>query len=339
MSTENLRQQLRAMCRGSYDLQKLRIQTGLRLVATLKVKMGQDPGVSEEEAQLDEMADAILKRVRADMDLISTWAAENAISLKPKNFKAQGIISNFTEYQLAQNYLVLVKQEETQFKNMEYVLREFPIYKEFLKKVRGCGPAMSAVIISEIDIHQAKYASSIWKYAGLDVVINQDGTGEGRSRKAHHLVEVEYKNKKGEMATRDSITFNPFLKTKLIGVLGGGFLKTGIRNEKQMVMKNGKPVIDTKTGKPKMEVVADADGKKKQEALSKYAQIYLDYKHRIENMPAHTSKTPAHRHKMAVRYAVKIFLIDLYAKWRELEGLEVHAPYHVVKLGLSAHAA
>ena len=46
---------------------------------------------------------------------------------------------------------------------------------------------MAGVLISEFDIHRARYPSSMWKYAGLDVARD----GRGRSRKAEHLVEVE----------------------------------------------------------------------------------------------------------------------------------------------------
>jgi hypothetical protein len=36
---------------------------------------------------------------------------------------------------------------------------------------------------------------------------------------------------------------------------------------------------------------------------------------------------------MAIRYTIKIFLQDLWLKWRELEGLPVSAPYHEAILG------
>ena len=39
-------------------------------------------------------------------------------------------------------------------------------------------------------------------------------------------------------------------------------------------------------------------------------------------------------HNMAVRYAVKRFLADLYVAWRTLEGLPVATEYSVGKLGI-----
>jgi hypothetical protein len=49
-------------------------------------------------------------------------------------------------------------------------------------------------------------------------------------------------------------------------------------------------------------------------------------------------KSKGQRHNMAMRYMVKMFLIDLYTKWRTLEGLPVSVPYSEAKLGIK-HAA
>jgi len=43
------RAQLRAMVRSCYDLQKLRIQAGLRLCANFRAEIGQEAGESEDE--------------------------------------------------------------------------------------------------------------------------------------------------------------------------------------------------------------------------------------------------------------------------------------------------
>jgi hypothetical protein len=41
-----------------------------------------------------------------------------------------------------------------------------------------------------------------------------------------------------------------------------------------------------------------------------------------------------HIKNMSIRYMLKIFLLDLWSKWRELEGLPVSAPYEEDKLGI-----
>ena len=49
----------------------------------------------------------------------------------------------------------------------------------------------------------------------------------GRSKKAESLVNRKYIGRDGVEKTKLSITFNPFLKTKLIGVLATSFLRGG----------------------------------------------------------------------------------------------------------------
>lgn len=293
------REYLRAVVRGAYDLQKLRIQMGLRVVANFKAKLGQAPSTKEEDA--DPEAQDIIKALRASHERITD--AIGKVRSPAKNFPGDELISDYAEFVLADGYFKMLDNEKSQFLALKKVVEGFAIWREFLHGVKGVGPAMAGVIISEIDIHRAKYASSIWKYAGLDV----GGDGAGRSRRKDHLVEREYTNKSGEQATRVGITFNPWLKTKLVGVLGPAFLK----------------------------------------ARGDYAEVYGDYKHRLESHAKYGIARDGEvdeecggkiykgrRHQMAIRYCVKRFLADLYEAWRKLEGLEVHNPYSEAKLGL-----
>lgn len=278
---------IKTLVRGAYDIQKLRIQTGNRIVGNFKVKLGQQPG--RPEADIDADGKMLLDILRRDYKLLT----EGVVDLpSKKKFKGGEVISTYTELVLIDQYFKLEESEKRHFRQLEKVLSEYPIYTEFLKGVCGVGPAMAGVIISEIDITRAQYPSSVWKYAGVDVAEN----GAGRSRKKEHLVEVEYTNREGEQATRVGITFNPFLKTKLVGVLGSSFIK--------------QPA-----------------------ARCPYRVIYDNYKHRLEHHEAHKEKTKLHRHNMAVRYMIKRFLCDLYVAWRTIEGLPVAPEYSEAKLG------
>lgn len=117
-------------------------------------------------------------------------------------------------------------------------------------------------------------------------------------RTNHHLVDREYVASNGEVKTKKSLSYNKFLKSKLMGVLANGFIKC---------------------------------------PGSKYEQIYRGYRARLDNMPAHYNKVPNHKHMMALRYTVKMFLQDLWVEWRLQEGLPVSEPYAVAKLGLPPH--
>lgn len=284
----------RTMVRGAYDLQKLRISVGNRIVGNFKAKLGQAPGESEAEA-LDDDAKRLLADLRASYERIA-----DAIAAHPRaKFPGDALISVYAEFALVAQYIEMEAVEAQHFKRLGKTLESVPIYTEFLAGVRGIGPAMAGVIISEIDITKARYPSSLWKYAGLDV--GPDGLG--RSRRAEHLVQREYTNRAGEAAERRGITYNPWLKTKLMGVLAGSFLKSN----------------------------------------SPYAEHYRNYRHRIETDPSRAIRetpgrsddewTKQRRHQAACRYMIKMFLIDLYNAWRPLEGLEVAPTYHEAKMG------
>tara|TARA_Y100000114_G_C11754264_1_gene326020 strand:+ start:1029 stop:1895 length:867 start_codon:yes stop_codon:yes gene_type:complete len=278
---------LRTIVRGAYDIQKNRIQTGNRIVGNFKAKLGQEPGSKEDT--IDKDGQQILANLRRSHKLLTEGVATFP---RQATFKGDEVISNYTELCLVANYLELEEQEKTHFRRLGNILKDYPIYTEFLDGVVGVGPAMAGVIISEIDITKSEYPSSIHKYAGLDVASD----GQGRSRKKEHLETTQYTDKDGELQTKKGITFNPFLKTKLVGVLGSSFIKQSPEK-------------------------------------CKYRKVYDDYKHRIEHMDAHKEKTKGHRHNMAVRYMIKIFLIDLYNEWRRIEGLPVAPTYSEAKLG------
>ena len=230
---------LKAMVNGAYDLQKLRMQAGNRVVANWKIQMGFKTSVKEKENEEKE-AQNLLAKIRGSYKRLTDGISD----INDRNFKGDKIISDFAIFILVKNYEEILKCEEEQMQRFKSELKKFPIYTEFLNPiVKGVGDTLAGVIISTIDIEKAKYASSIWKYAGLDVADD----GKGRSRRKEHLVEVEYKDSDGEMQTKKGITFNPFLKSKLMGVLAGSFLKQ---------RKHG----------------------------SKYAEIYYNYKNRCSRI-------------------------------------------------------
>jgi len=274
---------LKAAVNGFYSMQKTRIRVGNNVVANFKIKIGQEPSKSEET--LDTDAKLLLRNLRTSYKKIT----DGIVGMTPRKFKEDGLISEYSEFSLIQQYFDLVAAEENALKQITYAVKKFPIYKHFLEDVKGVGPTMAAVIISGFDIHKAQYASSLWAYAGLDVVGNK-----GRSRIKEHLVDQTYLDAEGKEQIKKGISFNPFMKTKLIGVLGSSFVKT-----------NGV-----------------------------YREVYDNYKHRIQHMPAHAEKTKAHINNMAIRYTVKRFLVDLYTAWRTLEGLPVADEYSKAKLGI-----
>lgn len=283
---------LKAFVRGAYDLQKMRMQTGNRICAEWREQNGQKSGEKQEE--LSDEAKITMDVIKRSYSRLTDGLVNLPTAAK---FDGDEVISSYTMLCLVDQYIQMEKDEARHFRRMGKILEDYPIWTEFMQGVCGVGPAMAGVIISEIDIHKATYPSSLFRYAGLDVAPNDEGVMAGRSRKKWHLEESEYEDSEGNIKKKKGITFNPFLKTKLVGVLGTSFLKQ----------------------KPER---------------CKYRQVYDDYKNRITNMPAHKDKSKGHRHNMAIRYCVKQFLIDLYMEWRPLEGLDVYGTYAEEKLGI-----
>lgn len=319
------KEKIRNLVSTHYDIQKLRISTGNRIVASLNLQMGQQASKSQEE--MDKEAQSKISKMRKEYNRITDAYVEGSyiitkkkgddveekvIRVKKENDIGKIInqlnankdseivlIRSKMDYNLMTIYMDLLDTEEKSQKIVAKEVEKHPMWNAFFKDVTGCGPLMAAVCIAYFDIHKARHVSSFWKYAGLDTVEveKEDGTivREGRAKK--HTEMQEYVSKEGEIKEKRGITYNPSLKTKLVGVLGGSFLK-----------KRG----------------------------CKYEQIYRDYRNRLENR-ADYEKISNKIHPMANRYMIKQFVRDLWVTWRALEGYEVSQPYEVAKLGYKPH--
>jgi len=204
----------------------------------------------------------------------------------------------FTKY--ASTSLELL--EDDAFKEVDRLCRPFPIY-EWLRAQKGCGPTMAGVLIAYIDVHKASTVSSVWKWCGLDVV-------------GGHAARRE-KGKK--------TTYNPWLKSKMIAVLGGSFIKCGSPWRKFY--------DDYKVRKQNTIVPVCM--------LCEGAKVYDDQPCSNcagKGVNAPWGRSDAHRHAAAVRYMVKMFLMEFWKQWRTLEGLDVRVPYMEEYLGRTHHA-
>ena len=186
-------------------------------------------------------------------------------------------------------------------KEVGKLIRKHPLWINFLRDVKGVGEMMAAVMITQFDIHKATTVSKMWQFSGMN-----PGQVHGKvwkKRAGDRVMEATDTMVRGDKKTAGFVCpFNSFLKTKLLGVLGGSFLRSS----------------------------------------SPYRTYYDNMKHRLESMDwGVASKNPTdpkrpkagHQHKAANRYMVKCFLRDLYIAWRTLEGLEVRPPYAEEYLG------
>lgn len=303
-----------------YDMQKLRIASGNRLYQIFKDKSDADSTIKDEiekeklkesgeEDVLDAKANEILKTVNSEYKELTAYMVDNNKTIASALKKIETIkILTKTDYSMVKAYNLLLESEESYKKVLTDNIKDHPVYVGFLANVKGCGPMMSANILAYLDPYKARHASSFRKYAGLDVVatkdkdgnpvVDEDGNIATHGRKMGDTEEYEYIDKNGNKAIKKGLTYNPKLKSKLIGVLASGMIKAK------------DPV---------------------------YTKIYYDYKLRLENHPKHREKSAAHRNNMALRYMIQKFLSNLWVYWRTLEGLEVTEPYEVEKLGMRPH--
>lgn len=345
---------IKAAVRSLYAIQKLRIQQGNRIVAAFRVKLGLTPSAAEDTS--DE-ASELLNSLRDEYARITDGVKTLTRRIKIPD---GGSITNFAELTLIEGYERTLLAESIHERVILDALEREPIWEMWLKDVRGVGPLMAGVLISEIDIHKARYPSSLWKLAGLDVAPNEAGVMEGRSRKRYHLEEKEYIDRDGNIQKKIGITFNPFLKTKTVGVLADVFIKLGgpykkiyenykhrLENhpkwrDEYIVVSHDGEVLERFTDEGEAErfckelnnriggkLTGSRQSSKGVDASAPVPELYQIRK---------TGRSKGHRHAAAKRYAVKIFLMDLHREWRGLEGYPPTLTYQEAKLG-HKHAA
>jgi hypothetical protein len=316
---------LRAMVRGAYDLQQLRMQSGLRLCANFRAKLKAQGADTEDEADAEEAEkkkESAIKLIKAEYRRLTDGitSEKGRVAMGKLDLTGSPLISTAAEFALVSSYIALESQEAKQFRDLTGTLEEIPIYRNYLVNVTGIGPAMAGVLVAYFDPKRARHVSSFWKYAGLDVA-----AGSGRSRREEHLVEREYTDRNGETKTRLGVTYNPFLKTKLMGVLGPSFLRSG--SEWRNFYDDYKNRILSDPARIKITV---NEWKKLHKANKADAGGAVDLKNYW---------TPGRIHTASTRYMVKMFLQELWVNWRKFEGLPVTLPYREAKLGQPPHAA
>ena len=270
------------------------------------------------QAFLVKNSNKINKAIDEVANQVNEVADLNDAELLVKHF-SNGLIRNDAEFQMARMWAQLRSIESGIADELANIIKNchFDIWDSFLIGVDGIGPTLASCLISTINMKKCYTVQSLWKYCGLDVFINKDGVGEGRSRKAEHMEERDYIDKEGNVKKKLSLTYNPWLKTKLMGTIAGMFMqlnkdyraiyddiKLRLNNSERPEMmrprvKNGQPVINKKTGEPEL------------------VQAYP--KARI-NM-------------MSQRYMIKMFLLDYWVHGRILLGEPLKVPYAQEKLG------
>lgn len=179
-----LKQQIRCLIANVYDLQKLRISAGNRLVQSFYLQLGVAPSTSPDDVDKEEKK--MIDRLKAEYKRITDAVAENNKSIK-SNIKAlresdeEGkrltLIHNDQDFKLVESYTYLLKAEEESTKSLDKYVKQHKLWDAFFADIKGCGTLMSAVCIAYLDPYVAKYPSSFFRYCGMDTVQDEDKDG------------------------------------------------------------------------------------------------------------------------------------------------------------------
>lgn len=168
---------------------------------------------------------------------------------------------------------MLKELEKEALKEIKRHLNGIPIYENFLKNVRGVGPTMSGVLVSEIDIHKCETPSQLWAWCGLATVrycsvcntivpeiAHEDNVKCPKCSNISRFYHKADRKIKGQKCR-----FNPWLKSKVLRVLGESFIKSC------NVDDNGKYYVKViEKDKDEKIVYIEENGKKKRSMVAKY---------------------------------------------------------------------
>ena len=273
-------------------------------------------GVVVEHGVLDRES---LEKLAVLKQLVATYYGIQKVRVAMGN-RITSIVKEYgeTDYtnRLVDVYNVSEEIEKSIVKHIKPILREFPIYTEWLKYVKGVGDILSAGLIAGIKT-PARFSniSKLWKYCGLHVV---DGEAPSRRKGA-------------------KVDWNPFMKT-LCWKLGESFVKTKgfyrrayeqFRAEEERKSEEGiiRPIDKCVGYIPKDEDVIKIVGD------SPLTKSKIDKLKKEGYKELRVGMTNAHIYARAKRKTVKLFIAHLWHKWRELEGLPITKPYAHALLG------
>jgi hypothetical protein len=218
---------------------------------------------------------------------------------------------SFDDIDALEKYAKVARDQEKLIeKDMLNELKKFPVYNEFLVKVKGVGPVSAGWIVSEFNIHIADTVSKLWQFSGMN-----PGMVHGKKRKENkdgtYTFTTSDNMVRGDKRTPGFVApFNGRLRVALLGVMADGFIKA----QNSYAMDYYYPYKNRKEN-------------------SSTEVLHWKSKGKPAEMIPWKDVSKGHRDSAAKRYMVKAFLKDLYVAWRTVEGLPVREPYAEEYLG------
>lgn len=223
----------------------------------------------------------------------------------------------------------LLITEKNALKDVEDQLKLIPMYDRLLdkKKYKGIGPTMAGVILSEFNIEFEDTASKMWAFAGLAPVVAM------RCRHCHRVMNLD--EEAAETHGKPIYVH--------AGKAPGECVLISEKNtevDASHVYASGKAMRPTRGEKLPYNAFLRSKlcgvlGPVMLKVGSPWRKHYDDYKNR--KLAQGWGINDAHRHAAAIRYMIKMLLLEIWREWRTVEGLAVREPYAVEFLGKTPH--
>ena len=145
---DSTKEQIRCSISSYYDLQKMRISVGNRLVASFYAQLGVSPASKKDEegpskpAELDKESKSFLDGLKKDYSKISQGIAENQASIK-KEIKtlekdnSLTYIKNESDYRFVRSYMLLLDSEDDMIKIIDSFVKNHPMWEAFFEPKIG----------------------------------------------------------------------------------------------------------------------------------------------------------------------------------------------------------
>jgi len=243
--------------------------------------------------------------------------------------------------------------EKTIEKDVALLVKDFPIWKQWLKSVHGVGPRLAGSFIAGIgDIARFSSISALTAYCGYDVrdYCQNDKCGKPIVDSARpYAATLDKKELKGYCSCEKPNIFkmapyrkqgykanwHQFLRMSLYK-LGESFQKqdpdkclyTRLLLQKKAFYRQQHPEWQFcyKCGAKLLQQDGLPDKCSKKGCAGNHGGIKHPFKKDRSGDPVYIY-SKGHLQMMARRYACKIFLQHLWLKWREIEGLAVSEPW------------
>lgn len=259
---------------------------------------------------------ALKKKVRMFYDL-QDLRMKTGGRIIPKKFKDEPpppiTLHEIDKQILTQRFNELKRAEKAAFSDVKEELKYIGFYSDILsdkKRFKGIGPTMAAVILSEFKIERADTVSKMWAFAGLAV------KPAIRCKKCNILID----DKNGKLVHR-----------KVADIKCSDTSETYASGERQSPIK-GEQLPYNAFLRNKLCGVA---GGCLLRCNSPWRSFYDNMKHRRNSQGWGISD--GHRHRDAIRYMIKMLLLEIWKEWRKYENLSVRPSYQEQYLGHTHH--